>query len=91
MFHVCWCREKFCEDIAGVFCGFNSSDLHVAFDIVLSDSVVADVDAPTMFIHSRFCRDVFSGLVVGEEVRCRCLVAIELQYCCHELTCRVSS
>ena len=69
VFHVGWCREKFCEDIAGVFCRFNSSDLYVSLEIVLSDSVVADVDAPTMFIHSWLCRDVFSSLVVGEEVR----------------------
>ncbi len=77
VFHVGWCREKFCQDIAGVFGRFNSSDLHFALDVVLSDSVVADIDAPTMFIHSRFRCDVFGSLVVGEEVRCRCLVAIE--------------
>ncbi len=70
VFHMGWCREKFCEDIAGVFGCFNSFDLHFSRDIVLSDSMVAGVDAPTMFIHSGLRRDVFSSLVVGEEVRC---------------------
>ncbi len=69
VFNMSWGREKLCEDIAGVIGCFNSSDVYVSREIVLSDSMVADVDAPTMFIHSWLRRDVFSILIVGEEVR----------------------
>ena len=68
VFHMGWCGKKFSYDIAGVFGCFNSFDLYFSRDIVLSDGVVADVDATTMFIHSRLRRDVFSSLVVSEEV-----------------------
>ncbi len=72
MLYVCVCREKFCEDIAGVSGCFHSPNLHIMpLNVVLAYSMMADVDAPTMFVHSGACGDVFRGLVVREEVsRC---------------------
>jgi hypothetical protein len=78
MGHVCGCGEEFCEDITGVACGFNSPDVYFSVDIVLADSMVADVNTPAMFIHSRPSRNVFGCLVIREEVSCSRCIAIEL-------------
>ena len=76
--HVCWGREVFGEDITGVAGGFNSPDVYFSVDIVLADSMVADVNTPAMFIHSRPSRNVFGCLVIRKEVSCSRCVAIEL-------------
>jgi hypothetical protein len=49
----------------------------MSLNVVLTDSMMVGVDAPTMFIHSGSCGDVFRGLVVREEVS-RCVdISIE--------------
>jgi hypothetical protein len=78
MGHVRGCGEEFGEDITGAASGFNSPDLYFSVDVVLVDSMVADVDTPAMFIHSRPSRNVFGCLVIREEVSCSRCVAIEL-------------
>ncbi len=49
-------------------------------DVVLADSMVAGIDTPTMFIHSRPSRNVFGSLVIREEVSCSRCVAIVVEY-----------
>ncbi len=79
------CGEKLGKDIAGVSCCFHSPNLHMSLNVVLADSMMADVYAPTMFVHSGACGNVFRGLIVREEVsRCVC-IAIELQCCLNKL------
>ena len=71
MLGVCVCGKKFGKDIAGVSCCFHSPNLHMPLNVVLADSMMADVYAPTMFVHGGACSDVFRGLVGCEEVsRC---------------------
>ncbi len=80
MGHMCGCGEKFGEYITGISSCLYSPDLNMSLNVVLADSMMTDVDTPTMFIHSRSCSDVFRGLVVREEVS-RCVyIAVELEY-----------
>jgi hypothetical protein len=68
MGHVCGCGEKFGEYITGVAGRLYSPDLNMSLNVVLADSMMTDVDAPTMFVHSGLCGDVFRSLVICEEV-----------------------
>ncbi len=84
MGHVCGCGEKFGEYITGIASCLDSPDLNMSLNVVLADSIMTDVDAPTMFIHSGSCSDVFRGLVVRKEVS-RCVyIAVELEYSLNE-------
>ncbi len=53
--------------------------------------MMADVYAPTMFVHRGACGDVFRGLVVREEVSRYVFIAIEFQDCLNKLTRCVAS
>ena len=91
MGHVGGCGEKFGEYVTGVAGGLYSPDLNMSLNVVLADSMMTDVDAPTMFIHSGSGSDVFRGLVVREEVS-RCVdIAVELEYSLDEFACCMAS
>ena len=57
-----WVRVKFSEYIAWVFGGLNSPDLHFSFNVVLSDSMMTDVDAATMLVNGGTGGNVLSCL-----------------------------
>ena len=91
MLGVCVCGKKFGKDIAGVSGCFHSPNLHMSLKVVLADSMMADVDASTMFVHRGACGDVFRGLVVREEVSRCVFIAIEFQDCLNKLACCMAS
>jgi hypothetical protein len=68
MGHVCGCGEKFCEHITGVAGCLYSPDLNFPTNVVLPDSMVSDIDTPTMLVHSGTGCNVLGSLVVREEV-----------------------
>ncbi len=86
MLCVCVSGKKFGKDIAGVSGCFHSPNLDMSLNVVLADSMMADVYAPTMFVHRGACGDVFRGLVVRKEVSRGVVIAIEFQYCLNKLT-----
>ncbi len=91
MFLVCWGGEEFGKDITGISVSPNSQNHHVSIEVVLSYGVVANIDAATVFVHSRLGRDVLRGLVVGVQVKWSVFVAIKLENCLHEVTSCMSS
>ena len=68
MGHVCGCGEKFCEYITGVACCLHSPDLNFPTNEVLPDSMMSDINTPTMLIHRGTGCNVLGSLVVREEV-----------------------
>ncbi len=76
--HVCGGREKLGEDITRVLICSNSHDHHFSFKVILTNSVVADVDAATVFVHRGLGRDVFRCLVVSVQVEWPVFVSVEL-------------
>ena len=91
MLGVCVCGKKFGKDIAGVSGCFHSPNLHMSLKVVLADSMMADVDAPTMFVHRGACGNVFRSLVVRVEVSRCVFIAIEFQDCLNKLACCMAS
>ena len=91
MGHVCGCGEKFCEYITRVAGCLYSPDLNMSLNVVLADSMMTDVYAPTMFVHSGSCSDVFRGLVVREEVSCGVDIAVEFKDSLDEFACCMAS
>ena len=66
------------EDITCVVLSGHSPNPHFSIYVILTDCVVADVDGARVFVHIGLGSDVFSGLVVGEEIVVGCVIAIEL-------------
>jgi hypothetical protein len=68
MGHVCGCGEKFGEYITGVAGCLYTPDLNFPTNVVLPDSMVSDIDTPTMLVHRGTGCNVLGSLVVREEV-----------------------
>ena len=91
VFLVSWCGQEFGDNIAWVCCCFYSPDVYFAFQVVLANFMVPDVDGPTMFVQVGLSRQMFGCLIIREKVIQVFFVTINLKYCGNESTCCVSS